>query len=166
MRLYFFMGGICFGVLQFCYFLLLEWQLSSAWTSYMAVTLAWMAGIQAGLRWVPRKAWVEHSLVFFNAPCYYGLWFALERWPFDQRFLLLYALLVLGSGYYAGYFFRSSFARWGQVRWLFLYENNGFVGGLLLSFLGFVADGRLFLTLAPVFCLLLLAFFQRMSFEV
>jgi hypothetical protein len=151
-----FLGGAFFAILQFCYFVLLEWQLSSAWTTYVTVSLAWMAGILLGLC-VRLNVREGKSLRFLNIPCYYGLWMGLHAKPFDNRLLPLYALCVLFSGTYAGYFFRSTIARSGETRGFLLWENNGFLAGLLLSFLCFSADGLIFLAAGPLVSVLLLA---------
>ncbi len=153
----FFAVGLFFAVLQFCYFFLLECQLSSAWNSYAAVTLAWMTGILAGLMLPLRDGRVRRHLWLLNIPCYYGVWLGLRAFPFNGRLLPAYVLLVSGSGLYAGHFFRTSFARTRDARSLLLHENNGFVTGLLVGLLGFAANARLFLLLAPALCLFLLA---------
>lgn len=153
----FFAAGLCFAVLQFCYFFILEWQLSSAWNSYAAVTLAWMAGILAGLRMSRGDDGRLRHLGLVNLPCYYGVWLGLRLHPFDSRLLPVYAALVAGSGLYAGHFFRAAYARTGDARGLLLHENNGFVAGLLVGLLGFAANGRIFLLAAPALSVLALA---------
>jgi hypothetical protein len=154
-----FAGGLLFATLQSCYFLLLEWQLSSAWTTYATVTLAWMAGILAGLRLRGGDA----VLLWANLPCYYGLWWLLRRAPYDDRLLPLCGLCVLASGAYAGRFFKASVARGKDVRAFLLHENNGFVAGLLLAFAGFSWDAKRFLGLGPAAGVCLLGLLARRS---
>ncbi|TRZ98238.1 MAG: hypothetical protein D4R81_11025 [Nitrospiraceae bacterium] len=159
----FFAAGFCFAVLQFCFFFLLESQLSSAWNSYAAVTHAWMAGILIGLMVSFETSRMRRAIWLVNLPCYYGVWLGLRAWPFDARALPLYALLVAGSGLFAGHFFRASFAQTKNARSLLLHENNGFVLGLLAGLLGFAANGRLFLLLAPALSFVLLFIFARLA---
>lgn len=156
-KAYVFGGGVFFAMLQFSYFVLLEWQLSSAWTTYMTVTLSWMLGIIAGLWFGMRYAVSEKWLQFLNIPVYYGLWCGLSWRPFDNTLLILYAFCVFVSGACAGRFFVNNVARMGDARKFLLYENNGFITGLLAGFLFFSFAGKWFLAVVPLTAVLLLA---------
>lgn len=148
--MYIFMGGLFFAILQFSYFVLLEWQFSSAWITYATVTFAWMFGIIAGLRFGTRYTLPEKWLLCLNVLAYYGLWCGLLWRPFDNSLVALYGFCVFTSGAYAGQFFRINAVRAKDIRVFLLHENNGFIAGLLVSFLGFSYDGRLFLTVTPI----------------
>ena len=146
---YAFVGGLFLAVLQFSFFLLLEWQLSSAWITYASVTIAWMAGFFLGLFLKPGKRGKDEILLALCLGAYYCLWTSLRLMPFDFRPLPVYAACVLCAGLYAGWFFRSSFPRMENARELLLHENNGFVFGLLAAFYLFSHFGSVFLAAAP-----------------
>lgn len=147
-------AGICFAVLQFSTFCLLEERLSSSWTTYAAVTAAWMAGIIAGLRLDAAKRSGDGWFFLAAGAAYYGIWTGVRLRPFDQALLALYGVLVCAMGACAGRFFRARFDAWGDARALFLHENNGFLYGMLLSFAGFYGRASGFLALAPAASLL------------
>jgi hypothetical protein len=157
MRLYLLAGGFFFAALQFSCYLSLEWQLSSAWTTYALVTLGWLAGVPIGLRLGSR----DEALLASSLAGYALLSAASSRHPFDDRWLPLYALCVLTSGAYAGAFFRSSCARFKDARAILLHENNGFLLGMLASFLGFYLFGGRFSLWAPAAAGLLLTVLRR-----
>ena len=148
MRVHVFLGGLLFALLQSCYFLLLEAQLSSAWSTYMAVTVGWLAGSLGGLRVVraPRR---DAAFIAASLAAYYGTWAGLRSRPFDERLLPAYALGVAVSGAYAGYFLRANAERSADPRRTLLMENNGFIAGLISAFIGFFLVGEPFLVSAP-----------------
>ncbi|MBI5245469.1 MAG: hypothetical protein HY922_17530 [Elusimicrobia bacterium] len=161
-RLYLFVGGFFFATLQFSYYLSLEWRLSSAWTTYALLTLGWMAGILAGLRL--SRGIKDEALLALNLAGYGLVWLLASRCPFDDRLLPVYALCVLSSGAYAGFFFRSNYDRLKDARALLLHENNGFVLGLLVGFLGFYLCGWRFTLWLPAAAALLLPVIKRLAF--
>ncbi|HAH06269.1 MAG TPA: hypothetical protein DCM05_07030 [Elusimicrobia bacterium] len=158
MRPALFAAGFFFAVLQFSYYLLLEWRLSSAWTTYALLTLGWLAGVWAGLRLKPGR-----DLAFLAASLgAYGLLSTTSGWsPFDDRLRPLFALCAGLSGAHAGTFFRTAYARLQDARSLLLHENNGFLVGLLAGFLGFYGFGWTFSLWAPPAAALLLAGLRR-----
>jgi len=148
-KAYAFSGGLLLAWLQFCFFLLLERQLSSAWMTYMTVTLAWMAGIFLGLQLRSRGAWMDPALLGATLLAYYVLRTCLAALPFETRALPIYGLCVLVSGAYAGRFFRAAFGRMKSARELLLHENNGFLAGLASAFFLFSRWGRAYLAAGP-----------------
>ncbi|PIR14998.1 MAG: hypothetical protein COV48_16850 [Elusimicrobia bacterium CG11_big_fil_rev_8_21_14_0_20_64_6] len=145
-----FVGGVFFASLQFCYFVQLESQLSSAWTTYAAVGLSWMAGILAGLLFGTGGRRQEAILRWGSLASYMLAWSMLRLHPFDNRFLALYAVCVLASGAHAGCFFRSGASFPATPRSFLLHENNGFLVGMVLSLLGFSWNAGVFTFAAPV----------------
>lgn len=145
-----FIGGVFFASLQFCYFVQMESQLSSAWSTYAAVGLSWMAGILAGLLSGPGGRRQEVLLRWGSLAAYMLAWTVLRLRPFDNRFLALYALCVLASGAHAGCFFRTGAAYAATPRNFLLHENNGFLAGMVLSLLGFSWNAGVFTFAAPV----------------
>lgn len=144
------LGGAFFATLQFSYFLLLEWRLSSTWITYAAVTLSWMGGALLGLRLSAKNSILDRSLLIAGVAGYYALWGLLNLTPFWTSMLPAYAALILVSGAYAGRFFRTTFTSMKDPRALLLHENNGFILGMLLSFIGFFRYGDLMLRWGPL----------------
>ena len=71
-------SGFLFAFLQTGFFFQLQFRLTSAYPSFLAVTLAWLVGSGAGL-WLGRKencggrtAWLVASLAAFSAASYAG----------------------------------------------------------------------------------------------
>lgn len=154
-----FAGGVLFASLQFCYFVQLESQLSSAWTTYAAVGLSWMAGILLGLLAGPGGRRREAILRWCSLAAYMLAWSTLRFRPFDNRFLALYAICVLASGAHAGCFFKTGAASSVTASSFLLHENNGFLAGMVLSILGFSWNAGVFTLAAPVALTLLLQSF-------
>ncbi|MBI4249875.1 MAG: hypothetical protein HY611_10265 [Elusimicrobia bacterium] len=148
-----FAGGFLFAVVQFSYYLLLEWHLSSAWTSYAAVAAAWLSGTVIGL--ASRRTAAPGILAAVNLAAYYCLWGTAVLFPFDDRFLPLYMAAIAMSGASAGFFFRWCFLRMADARGVLFHENNGFVLGWVLNFLGYSLYGYSYLLAAPAAAALL-----------
>lgn len=149
-------GGVLFALLQFSYFVELEWLLSSAWTTYATVVSAWLLGVMVGLEYAARSARSEAVTLITNLAAFYLLQWILYLRPFDNRLLPFYAAMILTSGAYAGSFMRTNFRRIKGARNLLLHENNGFLLGLIIGFLGYYYNGRIFPLASPAVCALVL----------
>src|SRR5437773_2180125 len=105
-RSYFVASGFLFAFLQTGLFFQLQFRLTSAYPSFLAVTLAWLVGSGAGL-WLGRKengggrtAWLAASLA-----AYYLVLILLRQFPYRIGWLPVYGLLIAVSGAQAGHFF-------------------------------------------------------------
>jgi hypothetical protein len=148
-RLYPFVVGLLFGVVQTGYFFQLNFALASTYGTFLLVTLSWLTGSILGLRarGVPfltlqRGPWI----------CllpYVVTQILLNVFPFQSSLWPLYGVLILISGIFSGLFF----ARMGEiirpVRRLFFVENNGFFLGIVACTIAYLVAGRLVLWIAP-----------------
>ncbi len=131
-------GWLC-AVTQGAFFFALETLWSATFVTYFAVVLLWLCGSWLGL-WLPDRT-PEWPLALVTAAAPVGTYLLLQRAPFDGRWWPIYAVLIVGAALYAGYFFKRRRVQFSHVRWLFVWEAVGFVGGLLAAFLGMVFSG-------------------------
>lgn len=143
-----FLYALFFAQLQYFYFLNLESGLASTMAIYMIVVCCWLMGTLAGLSLRRVELKPLHLLVSILA--YFGTSFSLIAFPFDQRFLPLYAVCIGVSGMAVGIFFRSFGKHFHAAKGLFFSENNGFIAGLFVSLWGFLQMGRAFMLASPV----------------
>ncbi|PIQ98119.1 MAG: hypothetical protein COV67_00630 [Nitrospinae bacterium CG11_big_fil_rev_8_21_14_0_20_56_8] len=150
-----FLTGLYFAILQFCYLILLQINVSSAYLTYMLIVVAWMTGSIAGLWW---KKMNPATGVVLGGLSYYAVLLLVVFLPFETLTLGLSALGVMFSGLWAGRFFVVYLPRFGGADRLFFHENNGFLLGIVVFFVGFTIFGKHFLFLAPAVlaCLLLI----------
>ncbi|OGR83814.1 MAG: hypothetical protein A2902_03795 [Elusimicrobia bacterium RIFCSPLOWO2_01_FULL_64_13] len=147
---YAFFCGSYFALVQFGFFFVLEANLSSAGLTYLAVTCSWLLGSFFGLRLEKRKAGsFEAVLGLGSALAFYAVALAVKLFPFDNSFLWLYSILTACGGLYAGTFFNANGTRFKRVKDIFFWENNGFICGILGTFLGVSFLGIGFLYAAP-----------------
>ena len=139
-------GWLC-AVAQGAFFFSLETLWSATFITYFAVVLLWLGGSWLGLR-LPdaMPEWPLALLTALGPIAAYGL---LRAAPFDGRWWPVYALLIVAASLYAGYFFKRRRARFRRVQWLFLWEALGFVGGLVVAFLGMIFSGITFVVWGP-----------------
>lgn len=134
-----FVTGVLLGVQQIGLIFLLQGRVSSSVLTYLAVTLAWLLGTAAGL-FLPGcaalGAWRAAGLA-----AYYLVAATATLAPYDLRALPLYGLLIGVSGAFAGRFFRTTYAAGGDARRLFLFENNGFILGMIGATVGIMQSG-------------------------
>lgn len=147
MALSYLTAGAALAALQFCLVFLLEANLSSAWTSYAAVTVSWLSGSILSLL-VPRPLPRLH-IAALAGTAYYICLAILHHRPFQDPVLYIGALAAASCGAYAGAFFRASFAATGDVGRLFAWENDGFVLGLMFCFWGLYVHASILLWTAP-----------------
>jgi hypothetical protein len=141
-------SGLLFALLQTGLFFQLQFRLTSAYPSYLAVTLAWLLGSLAGL-WLGRNGrrtvWLAASLA-----AYYGVLILLRCFPYRIGCLPVYGLLMAVCGAQAGHFFAANRALFPSASRLFFWENNGIVLGWIAGFVGYIVFGNVFHWLAPV----------------
>ncbi|NQV37613.1 MAG: hypothetical protein HQ509_06385 [Candidatus Marinimicrobia bacterium] len=146
--------GIFFALLQTCYFFQLEIWLTAAYPSFLTITMAWLLGNVVGLRlisdktdsiFVSRRLWVILSVI-----AYYSVLGLLHLFPYQMNLLPVYGVLIGVSGVMAGRFFVRSRSIFESSSRLFLMENNGFILGWIIGFLGFVRFGISFNLFAPL----------------
>lgn len=161
-KLYVMCGGALFAILQFSYYLQMEWLMSSTWITYSTVVVAWLIGAIVGLGYALENGWFGAIMLAVNILAFYSMRLGLYLRPFDNRLLPIYAIMIAISGAYVGLFMRANFKTMVGARELLLHENNGFILGLLISFLGFFLKGDIFSIAAPGACALLLLGFGIM----
>lgn len=139
-------GWLC-AVTQGAFFFSLQTLWSATFITYFAVVLLWLGGSWLGLR-LP-DALPEWPLALLTAAGPMAAYTLLQAAPFDGRWWPVYALLIIASSLYAGYFFKRRRARFKRVQRLFLWEALGFVGGLVVTFFGMVFSGMGFVVWGP-----------------
>jgi len=138
-RRYVVLCGVLFAALQTAYFFQLTVYWSAAYPSFLAVTLAWLAGSLAGLalgaRWSDRR-WLAASV---GASLLAAV--VLRALPHHLAGLLVTTACLALSGAHAGAFFRRNRELLGTAGRLFFWENNGFLLGWTIGFVAFVLAG-------------------------
>ena len=154
-KIYFVTTGLYFAVLQLGYFLMLQLNVSSTYVTYMAVVLAWMTGTVTGLWW-DKPGGMRFGIAGLVA--YYAVYGLVSLIPFSLWVLPWAMFGVFVTGLWAGQFFVRYFHKLPKTDVLFFYENNGFILGLLITFIGFVYLGNAFIRFAPLLlgCLLVI----------
>jgi hypothetical protein len=145
---YFLLVGIYFALLQFSYFFLMSFNLSSSYLSYLAMVSSWVIGALVGL-WLKNEK-MERGLLLGSSLAYYVFLLVSFRLQFSNRLYFFFFVLVLISGVYSGYFFCRNSKRATKVKWLFFMENNGYILGMVSSFVLFTVLGVRFLYIAPL----------------
>jgi hypothetical protein len=148
-RIYPALVGLLLGLLQTGLFFQLTFTLSSTFGTFLLVTVCWLLGSAVGvylLAKLPLPTWVFLALALL---AYGACALLLAAAPFNTTLWPLYALLVIFSGFYPGVFF-ARMAKFYPARTLFLWENNGFVIGLVLGTLAFLVAGRVVLWVLPL----------------
>jgi hypothetical protein len=141
--------GLLLGLLQTGLFFQLTFTLSSGFGTYLLVTLCWLIGGALGVYSMARLK-IATGVFLLLALVAFGVCGALlELMPFNTTIWPVYGLLVGLAGLYPGVFF-ARMAPLYLARTLFLWENNGFILGLVIGTLLFMVAGRLALWLAPL----------------
>jgi hypothetical protein len=159
--LYIFLCGFLFAFLQFSYFFILESNVSSSGLTYLTTTCAWIFGAILGL-FIEKKQppLIEHTMLFLAIAAFYIVLLLIGRNPFDLSWFWAYMILITASGVYAGYFFNANREQYRAIKNLFFWENNGFMMGLLTSFLGFTLLGKKFHFSFPIIFFVLILTLQ------
>ena len=142
-----FLTGFYFAILQFCFLMVLAVYISSAYLTYALITFSWMCGSIAGL-WL--KNLNMRGGLALGIAGYYGVYLMAAQWPFAQITYFAAAFGALLAGLWAGRFFVYMLSGLKAVNRLFFYENNGFLAGIVVFFIGFTLLGRSFALWAPV----------------
>jgi hypothetical protein len=149
-RLYPFVVGLLFGVVQTGYFFQLNFALASTYGTFLLVTLAWLTGSIIGLRASRVSFLTLHRGPWICLLPYFVTMLLLNAFPFQSNLWPLYGLLILISGIFSGLFF----ARLGDiirpVRRLFFVENNGFFLGIVACTMAYLLLGRVVLWILPL----------------
>jgi hypothetical protein len=144
---YAFLTGLYFSTLQFCYLILLQINISSAYLTYMVITVSWLTSSIIGL-------WLENLNrnlgVGLGLFCYYSVYALVSNMPFSNLTLIVAAVGSGLTGLWAGRFFIFILHQYKQVDRIFFHENNGFWVGIVTFFLGFTLLGRPFVFWAPM----------------
>ncbi len=143
-----FLYGNLFAVIQFTYFFLLEVFLSSRAMPFFVCLFFWLIGFLIGLNLRINKLMI--CLVMISVCAYYCAFVLIRVYPFQYQVLPLVGLCVAVSGMAPGYFFASAKDRYAHVKKLFLHENNGFILGILISWVSAAFAGQYMLMLAPL----------------
>ena len=144
---YAFLTGLYFSTLQFCYLILLQINISSAYLTYMVITASWLTGSIIGL-WLEN---LDRNIgVGLGLFCYYSVYALVSNMPFSSFTLALAAVGSGVTGLWAGRFFIFVLHQYQQVDRIFFHENNGFWVGIVTFFLGFTLLGRPFVFWAPM----------------
>ncbi|MBT6345219.1 MAG: hypothetical protein HOJ49_00630 [Nitrospina sp.] len=144
---YAFITGLYFSTLQFCFLILLQINISSAYLTYMIITGSWLAGSLVGL-WM--RSLNRHLGVGLGLFCFYGVYALVTHLPFSGYTLAFSALGAGLAGLWAGQFFIFLLSQYKEVDRLFFHENNGFLLGIIIFFVGFTMLGREFVFWAPM----------------
>lgn len=146
-KLHGFFTGLHFALLQLCYLLLLQFQISATYLTYALIVTAWMAGAIAGLA---LKSLSAGRALVIGALAYYGALAAVNLAPLAWFTLPAAGAAVFLSGLWAGRFFVVMLPYMKRVDSLFFHENNGFLVGLVATLIAFTQLGRPFLLWAPL----------------
>jgi hypothetical protein len=141
--------GMLLGLMQTGLFFQLTFTLSSSFETYLLVTLCWLAGSAVGVYRLGKSAVSLQAFLGIGLLAYATCAVLLVWQPFNSRLWPAYGLLVIVAGIYPGVFFARR-AQLYPARTLFLWENNGFVLGLVAGTLLFMVMGRWVLWGAPV----------------
>ncbi|MCZ7544333.1 MAG: hypothetical protein M5R40_12735 [Anaerolineae bacterium] len=133
--------GLLLGLLQTGLFLQLTFLLSSAFGTYLLITLCWLLGSGIGAGFAARSRRNTRIFLLLALLAYAACALLLTASPFNTRLWPLYGALVLAAGVYPGVFF-ACMASVYKVRTLFLMENNGFILGLALGAVASMVAGR------------------------
>ncbi len=160
---YCFVSGLHFALLQFGYIYLLQIHITSTYLTFAMVTLAWMAGVLAGLWWQKGDA---HTGLGLGLLSYFIVHLLTQLYPFSTATLYPAAFFILTSGFWAGRFFPFMGQRLPRMDLIFFHENNGFLLGIILCFAGITLWGRGALIWLPTVTGTALALFGRQPFTI
>lgn len=144
---YAFLTGLYFSTLQFCYLILLQINISSAYLTYMVITGSWLTGSLIGIWMKNLDRNIGVGLGFF---CYYTVYALVTNLPFSNLTLTFSAMGAGLTGLWAGRFFIFLLLQYKEVDRLFFHENNGFLLGIVLFFVGFTMLGRQYVFWVPM----------------
>lgn len=139
--------GLFLGALQWSVFFLLQSYLASTAIVYLLATSAWLLGGLVGMlapgRDEPR--WLAAAVASF-----YLLRHLAEAHPYELGWLPALLVLVAAMGAYAGRFFRCRAGVFAATKWLFFWENNGFLAGMMVTAAALYGVGDGYFLVAPL----------------
>lgn len=142
-----FVTGLHLALLQFGFLFMLVMNVSSTYVTYAMIVLSWMGGTLLGLRWQRLDG---RAALAIGVVSYYAVYGLATAAPLADYTLPLAALGVATSGLWAGRFFVVMHPYFARVDRLFFHENNGFMLGIIVVFVGFTMLGRPFLLAGPL----------------
>jgi hypothetical protein len=146
--------GLLLGVMQWSVFFLLQSYLASTAVVYLLATCAWLLGGLGGM-FAPgahEPRWLAAAVLSF-----YLLRYLAQAHPYELGWLPVLLALVAIMGGYAGRFFKGRAGVFPATRWLFFWENNGFLGGLLVTAAALYALGDTYFLVGPALAAALVA---------
>ncbi len=141
--------GVLLGWLQTGLFFQLTFTLSSGFTTYLLVTLSWLAGSALGVYYVQQVRIRLFILLLLMITTYALSSWLVNTYPFNTQLWFVYGILIALAGLYPGVFFARAKAAF-TTRKLFFWENNGFISGLILCTVLFMVFGRPILLWIPL----------------
>lgn len=154
-RFYPLLVGLLLGALQTGLFLHLMFTFSSGFNTYLMMTLCWLVGSALGVSYAARWKVPTSYFLVVAMLAYLSCGLLLHFRPFDTHLWLIYALLIILAGVYPGVFF-ARMSRSYRVASVFLWENNGFILGLVTGTILYMLVGRAALWVLPILMALLL----------
>jgi hypothetical protein len=143
--------GVFLGILQTGLFFQLTFTFSSGFGTYLLITLCWLFGSVIGVTFIASTR-VPTLLLLLSALAGYGICSLIPMlFAFDTSLWWLYAVIIVGVGVFPGVFFARAATQY-RASYLFLWENNGFITGMVGGTLLFLVLGRPVLWVVP--CLL------------
>lgn len=154
-RVYPLLVGVLLGALQTGLFLQLMFTFSSGFSTYLMMTLCWLVGSALGVSYAARWFVRTSYFLLMTMLAYMACGLLLHLRPFDTQLWLIYAVLIVLAGVYPGVFF-ARMSRTYRVASVFLWENNGFILGLVAGTILYMLVGRAALWVIPLLMALLL----------
>ncbi len=144
-----FVTGTFLALVLLSYLFMVEAHLSSTASTFFTLVFSLLVGFLVGLH---LKSTPARFYIFLIAGtvAYYVARLLLWHSPHNLYLLPALAVCVALSGVVAGNFFPWVQHRFPRIKYLLLYENNGFILGLALSLCGSVFAGVWLLDFAPV----------------
>jgi hypothetical protein len=139
--------GVLLGTMQWSVFFLLQSYLASTAIVYLLATCVWLLGSLAAMA-LPggrERLWLAGAVAAFYL--FRGL--AVSH-PYALGWLPVLLLLVAGMGAYAGRFFRERAGVFARTKWLFFWENTGFIAGMATTAVALYWTGEAWFTVAPI----------------
>lgn len=140
--------GAFFGVLQICLFLTVQCFLTATASGYFVVVLGWLTGLVLFLNLSKVRSQTEALTVAIVVYYIHYLFLSQTNIPIVAGYGLTFIASML-SALPAAYLFRNG-KQEHSATFLFFNENNGFILGYLITFLGFMKFGNRMLQWAPL----------------
>ena len=143
-----FLVGILLGWLQTGLFFQLTFTFSSGFTTYLLITLCWLAGSALGVYYLYRLPIPLNIFLLVMIGVYLLISWLVKGFPYQSQMRIIYGVLIFCTGFYPGVFF-ARLSRVYTTRQMFFWENNGFILGLIFCTILFMVYGGIMLWLIP-----------------